>query len=153
MIDSELSTDLRRPGAPSRGRASAVLGHPSTDGLPPVLGARPRPGAPGHRMPRRQSEINHLGMVRLTVVVVLGLVCSLSAVPAAAAGPSVGFVRVAHFSPDGPEVDVYVDGARTLAGVAYKAVSSYQPMPAGGHTVDVRAAGASTGVLTSRSLD
>jgi hypothetical protein len=92
-------------------------------------------------------------MVRMTVVVVLGLVCSLSAVPAAAAGPPVGFVRVAHFSPDGPEVDVYVDGARALSGVAYKAVSSYQPLPAGGHTVDVGAAGASTRVLTSRSLD
>jgi hypothetical protein len=57
--------------------------------------------------------------MRVTVVVVLGLVCSLSAVPTAAAGPPVGFVRVAHFSPDGPDVDVYVDGARTLAGVAY----------------------------------
>src|SRR2546429_5548922 len=56
MIDSELPTDLRRPGTPSRGPASAVLAHPSTDGLAPVLGAEPRSGAPEHRISRRQSE-------------------------------------------------------------------------------------------------
>src|SRR5215475_10553392 len=56
MIDSELPTDLRRPCTPSRGPASAVLAHPLTNGLAPVLGAGPRPGAPGHRISRRQSE-------------------------------------------------------------------------------------------------
>src|SRR5215471_5734357 len=70
MIDSELSTDLRRPCTPSRGPGSptprnlrfrgdpgsAVLAHPLTNGLAPVLGAGPRSGAPGHRISRRQSE-------------------------------------------------------------------------------------------------
>src|SRR5215469_14572627 len=56
MIDSELSTDLRRPCTPSRGPASAVLAHPLTNGLAPVLGASPRSGPPGQRIPRRQSE-------------------------------------------------------------------------------------------------
>src|SRR2546423_2639162 len=51
-----MKTDLRRPGTPSRGPASAVLAHPSTNGLAPVLGADPRSGAPGHRMPRPHSE-------------------------------------------------------------------------------------------------
>src|SRR5947209_1857075 len=62
MIDSELPTDLRRPGTPSRGPASAVLAHPSTNGLAPVLGAEPRSGAPGHRISRRQSK----SLIRLT---------------------------------------------------------------------------------------
>src|SRR5215470_13290499 len=98
MIDSELPTDLRRPSTPphpmkplsfmgtpgSRGPASptprnlrfrgdpgsAVLAHPLTNGLAPVLGADPRTptprnlrfrgdpgsGAPGRRIYRRQSE-------------------------------------------------------------------------------------------------
>src|SRR5215510_10803380 len=84
MIDSELPTDLRRPCTPSRGPASptprnlrfrgdpgsAVLAHPLTNGIAPVLGAGPRTptprnlrfrrdpgsGAPGHRISRRQSE-------------------------------------------------------------------------------------------------
>src|SRR5215813_9080058 len=84
MIDSELPTGLRRPGTPSRGPASptprnlrfrgdpgsAVLAHPLTNGLAPVLGAGPRTptprnlrfrgdpgsGAPGHGISRPQSE-------------------------------------------------------------------------------------------------
>src|SRR5258708_39418878 len=95
MIDSDLSTDLRRPCTPShptksappgtpggarrveprdfvgtpgsRGPASAVLAHPLTNGLAPVLGAgspearramgvNPRSGAPGRRISRGQSE-------------------------------------------------------------------------------------------------
>src|SRR5215472_15819548 len=56
MSDSELLTDLRRPCTPSRGPASAVLAHPSTDGIAPVLGAGPRSGAPGRRISRHQSE-------------------------------------------------------------------------------------------------
>src|SRR5215472_4182954 len=47
------STDLRRPCTPSGGQASAVLAHPLTNGLAPVLGARPPAGAPGHRVSRR----------------------------------------------------------------------------------------------------
>src|SRR5262245_35495464 len=50
MSDSGLPTDLRRPCTPSRGPASAVLAHPSTDGLAAVLGAGPRSGAPGPKI-------------------------------------------------------------------------------------------------------
>src|SRR5215467_14989002 len=56
MIDSELPTDLRRPCTPSRGPASAVLAHPLTNGIAPVLGAGPRSRALSHRISRRQSE-------------------------------------------------------------------------------------------------
>src|SRR5207253_11310231 len=44
--------DLRRSCTPSRAPASAVLTHPLTNGLAPVLGAEPRSGAPDHRISR-----------------------------------------------------------------------------------------------------
>src|SRR5215472_2630024 len=47
-----MPTDLRRPCTPSRGRASAVLARAWTNALAPVLGARPRSGAPGRRISR-----------------------------------------------------------------------------------------------------
>ena len=54
--------EIRTPPPRFRGdpgiwrRASAVLAHALTNALAPVLGARPPPGAPGHRIFRRQSE-------------------------------------------------------------------------------------------------
>jgi hypothetical protein len=92
--------------------------------------------------------------LRVMAAVVLGLVWSSAAAPALAAGPSVGFLRIAYFSPDGPGVDVYVDSARVLSGMAYKTVSPYQRLDAGSHTVDVRQAGAGAGTapLVSRSV-
>ncbi|HEX2910642.1 MAG TPA: DUF4397 domain-containing protein [Chloroflexia bacterium] len=53
-----------------------------------------------------------------------------------------GKVRVAHLSPDAPAVDIYVDGNKVLNNVAFKAVSSYLPVPAGQHRFEVRPAGA-----------
>ncbi|NDC42897.1 MAG: DUF4397 domain-containing protein [Chitinophagia bacterium] len=46
-------------------------------------------------------------------------------------------VRVAHLSPDAPNVDVWVNGAKVaaLTNVPFKAVSSYLPLPAGEITV------------------
>lgn len=56
-------------------------------------------------------------------------------------------VRVAHFSPDAPAVDVYVDGKKKLSNVPYQAMSDYLALPAGSHTFEVRAAGTpATGV-------
>src|SRR5215471_6483600 len=65
MSDSKWMTDLRRPCTPSRGRASAVLAHLPTGRLAPVLGARPRSGAPGHRIPRPHSESLISGVLEL----------------------------------------------------------------------------------------
>uniref|UniRef100_A0A7D5KFK9 DUF4397 domain-containing protein n=2 Tax=Natrinema halophilum TaxID=1699371 RepID=A0A7D5KFK9_9EURY len=50
-------------------------------------------------------------------------------------------VRVAHFSPDAPNVDVYVDGNRILSDVAYGDVSPYLEIEPGTYTVAVTAAG------------
>ena len=56
-------------------------------------------------------------------------------------------LRVWHLSPDAPNVDVYVDGARVLANVPYKGISEYLPVPAGGRNVEIRAAGSTTAVF------
>lgn len=50
-------------------------------------------------------------------------------------------VRVAHFSPDAPNVDVYVAGDRVLADVAYGDVSPYLELEPGTYTVTITAAG------------
>ncbi|WP_299263539.1 DUF4397 domain-containing protein [Halorientalis sp.] len=50
-------------------------------------------------------------------------------------------VRVAHLSPDAPNVDVYVDGSAVLEDVAFTDVSGYLELSAGTHTVEITAAG------------
>ncbi len=50
-------------------------------------------------------------------------------------------VRVAHFSPDAPNVDVYVDGSQALGDVPFGAVSSYLELSTGSRTVEITAAG------------
>jgi hypothetical protein len=50
-------------------------------------------------------------------------------------------VRVVHLSADAPKVDLYVDGARTVAAVPFKTASRYHALPAGAHTLTVRPAG------------
>ena len=70
---------------------------------------------------------------------------SLLALPVAAgaqSGPAQ--VRVAHFSPDAPAVDVYVNvnDDKVLSGVEYKTVSKYLELPAGSYDLAVRPAGA-----------
>jgi Domain of unknown function (DUF4397) len=51
-------------------------------------------------------------------------------------------VRVAHFSPDAPAVDIYVNDERVLSDVPYKTVSDYLELPAGSYDLAVRPAGA-----------
>jgi hypothetical protein len=50
-------------------------------------------------------------------------------------------LRVAHVSPNAPNVDVYVDGSAVLEDVAFGAVSGYLELEAGTHTVEITAAG------------
>ncbi len=50
-------------------------------------------------------------------------------------------VRVAHVSPDAPDVDVYVDGTAVLEDVPFGATSDYLEVPAGDRTVEITAAG------------
>ncbi|MFC4987636.1 DUF4397 domain-containing protein [Saliphagus infecundisoli] len=50
-------------------------------------------------------------------------------------------VRVAHFSPDAPNVDVYVDDEQVLADVAYDTISPYLEIAPGSYQVKITAAG------------
>src|SRR5689334_12757966 len=71
---------------------------------------------------------------------------TLNASPAAAAGD--GYVRLAHLSPDTPQVDVYLKAEgggsteQTFPGVGYGALSQYLRLPAGPYSVAMRKAGA-----------
>ncbi len=52
----------------------------------------------------------------------------------------VGAVRVGHYSPDAPNVDVYVDGDRVVADLGYREVTPYLEIEPGTYTVTVTAA-------------
>jgi hypothetical protein len=60
--------------------------------------------------------------------------------------PATAEVRVAHLSPDAPNVDVWVDGAvvPALVNVPFEAVSDYLELPAKSTNVQVYATGTST---------
>jgi hypothetical protein len=98
---------------------------------------------------------------RITSLAAVGLVAIglsiLDTTPAAAAG--VGYVRLAHLSPDTPNVDVYFSSpsgavpAKTIPGVGYGTVSDYLTVPTGTYAVAMRGAGApadSQPVLTTQ---
>jgi hypothetical protein len=77
-------------------------------------------------------------------VVLIGVV--VSGAPAAGAG-EVGYVRLAHLSPDTPNVDVYLTAVgggtpKVFPGVGYGTVSSYLTVPTGTYAVAMRASGA-----------
>ena len=50
-------------------------------------------------------------------------------------------IRVAHFSPDAPAIDIYIDGKKRLTNVPYEGVSDYLGLALGSHTFEVRATG------------
>lgn len=50
-------------------------------------------------------------------------------------------LRVAHLSPNAPNVDVYVDDSLTLEDVPFGAVSDYLQVPGGTYSVEITAAG------------
>jgi hypothetical protein len=73
------------------------------------------------------------------------------AVPFASASTGVGWIRLAHLSPNTPAVDVYLYSFRdptakiVLHHVSYGTVSGFEQVPAGDYTVAMRGAGASAG--------
>jgi hypothetical protein len=92
-----------------------------------------------------------------TAAAVALAVVMLPAAPATAA--AAGYVRLAHLSPDTPNVDVYLksqSGAikdRTFPGVGYGDLSDYLRLPVGAYAVAMRKAGApasSAPVLTTQ---
>jgi len=87
--------------------------------------------------------------LRVLSAVLLGGLAAVAgtASPAAAAG-QVGYVRLAHLSPDTPNVDVYLSpvgggGApKVFPGVGYGVLSKYLTVPVGTYSVAMRTAGA-----------
>ena len=95
-------------------------------------------------------------VVRVTAVAALatfGLATAQIAVeaPVASAANPVGYIRLAHFSPNTPAVDVYLysfgnpSAQLVLHHVSYGTVSPFEPVSAGEYTVAMRAAGAAPG--------
>jgi hypothetical protein len=78
---------------------------------------------------------------RAGLVLALGAASLLALPVAAGAQGSAAHVRVAHFSPDAPAVDIYVDDDKVLSGVEYPTVSEYLQLPAGSYDLAVRRPG------------
>jgi hypothetical protein len=96
------------------------------------------------RNPRRLTALGAAALLGLAMTT-LG-VAAVGVRPASAAG--VGYVRLAHLSPDTPAVDVYLaslSGAiepKKFPAVGYGVMSQYLPLPPGGYAVAMRAVGA-----------
>lgn len=99
-------------------------------------------------------------VVRATLIGLFAILSSAVFLAPAAADST--FLRLAHLSPDTPEVDVYVASAAdpgtsmvVLRGVAYGTLSDYQVLPGGQYTVSMRPAGAepSTPPVIATTLD
>ena len=77
---------------------------------------------------------------------IIGAAAALAAVMALPAGAfaqdDMAKVRVGHFSPDAPAVDVYANGGAILTEVPFGVLSDYLEVPGGTYTIEVVAAGA-----------
>ncbi len=71
----------------------------------------------------------------------LAALALVGAMAGTAAAADNAWVRVVHASPDAPNVDVWVDGAKALTDVPFTAVSDYLEVPAGDHNIQVVATG------------
>jgi Domain of unknown function (DUF4397) len=107
-------------------------------------------------IPRTASGKRRRLAALMGATLVACVLSALAANPASAA--DVGYVRLAHLSPDTPDVDVYlqaVNGSlkQRFPGVGYGVVSKYLPLGAGTYAVAMRVAGApesSPPVLTTQ---
>ena len=63
-----------------------------------------------------------------------------------------GMVRVAHLSPDAPNVDVWVDSTKVLTNVPFKAFSDYLSLDAGRYQVQVVATGTTSPAVIDTEL-
>jgi len=100
---------------------------------------------------RTATKLTRLGrLAAATTAAAFGLAFGPAAIaaPAASASSQVGWIRLAHLSPNAPAVDVYLYsfGSATaqivLKHVSYGTVSGYEQVAAGDYTVAMRAAGA-----------
>src|SRR5437764_1117113 len=97
---------------------------------------------PGSEAPMSRRLLGRL----LAVLSVPLAVCAISVTPAHAAD-QVGYVRLAHLSPDTPDVDVYLSAVgggspQVFKGVGYGVVSKYLSVAPGTYAVSMRVAGA-----------
>ena len=109
----------------------------------------PRSEASVTVLPRRWRVLRPAFAAALLAVSVLGLaLIALAPNAASAATAKVGYVRLAHLSPDTPDVDVYLDSVSSAAkeqvfpGVGYGTVSPYLSLKVGEYAVSMRVAGA-----------
>ncbi len=99
---------------------------------------------PGRRRPAIRGAIAAMA----TIALCGGVVALASTAATAAPAKSVGYVRLAHLSPDTPQVDVYLDSLssnmkqQVFKGVGYGTLSNYLPLPAGTYAVSMRGSGA-----------
>ncbi|MFB6281960.1 MAG: DUF4397 domain-containing protein [Haloferacaceae archaeon] len=83
----------------------------------------------------------------------IGLTTAAATLPVTAAtadgddGGETAGLRVAHASPDAPAVDVYVDGSKAVAGLAFGSVTDYLEVATGDRELAVRVADTDTTVF------
>ncbi|MEU8076049.1 DUF4397 domain-containing protein [Catellatospora citrea] len=96
---------------------------------------------------RTRSRAARAGALLSSLLLSLGL-SAVGTAPAIAAAATVGYVRLAHLSPDTPAVDVYLTSLsgtvapKVFKKVAYGAVSSYLTLPQGTYAAAMRPTGA-----------
>jgi uncharacterized surface protein with fasciclin (FAS1) repeats len=78
-------------------------------------------------------------LLMLLLTLLLGLFQSM----VVTAQDSTARVRVAHFSPDTPNVDVYVNGDAVIQGLAFNGITGWIQLPAGSYSIAVAPAGTS----------
>jgi Domain of unknown function (DUF4397) len=104
---------------------------------------------PPHAAPRAVPSRTAVRRLAAGAVATAAVLAPLSAGTAQAASAQVGWVRLAHLSPDTPPVDVYLYPFGTtehqivLKHVAYGTASAYESLPGGLYVVAMRSAGAS----------
>jgi Domain of unknown function (DUF4397) len=103
------------------------------------------------RTPRPLARLATVAAAVAVATACLALGQFALAAPFASASTGVGWVRLAHLSPNTPAVDVYLysfrdpDAKIVLHHVSYGTVSPFEQVAAGDYTVAMRAAGASPG--------
>jgi hypothetical protein len=83
---------------------------------------------------------------KLSLIGAAAALATITALPVAVAAQDdagdMAKVRVGHFSPDAPAVDVYANGGAILEDVPFGVLSDYLEVPGGTYTIEVVAAGA-----------
>jgi hypothetical protein len=96
---------------------------------------------------------NRLGRTFLGILTaastLMGAFALSTAAPAAAQQADTARVRVVHASPDAPAVDVYLNDAKAISNLAYKASSDFAAVPANSYAVKVTAAGGTDAVISA----